>query len=68
MMVPFVTFRFAELLAPTTVIREFGVGTFPERMRKVTVAVVVTAESETIVPRVGPVLSLRLPYTYSGDP
>ena len=66
--VAFTTLKLAELAAPLTVTKEFTVGTFPDNMRKVTVAVVVAAESETMVPSVGPVLSLRLPYTYSGDP
>jgi hypothetical protein len=66
--VPFVTFRLAEFAAPTTVTREFGVGMLPDKIRKVTVAVVVTAESEIILPRVGPVLSLSDPYTNSGVP
>lgn len=48
MIVPLVTFRLAEFAAPTTVTEEFGVGMLPETMRKVTVAVVVTAESDTM--------------------
>jgi hypothetical protein len=66
--VAFVTLKFTEFEHPTTVIREFATGTFPDRIWKVKVPVVVTALLLMTFPSVGPTCVLKLPYTYSGDP
>ena len=50
--------KLGEFAAPTTVMREPTLGKFPEVTKNVSVAVVVTAESEMMLPSVGPVLSL----------
>jgi hypothetical protein len=46
--------------------REPTVGILPDVIWKVTVAVVVTAESLRTIPVVGPVFEFQLPSTYSG--
>ena len=63
------TLKYPEAFAvPTTVIRLSTTGTLPDKILNVNVPVVVTAESLSTEPRVGPVLAFQLPNKYSGVP